>query len=40
MFMEISEDDFELLAETLTEVSEDEIDEDDDEDDFEEEEDE
>ncbi len=40
MFLEISEDDFELLAETLTEVSEDEIEEDDDDDDFEEEEDE
>jgi hypothetical protein len=39
MFLEISEDDFELLAETLTEVSEDEIEEDE-EDDFEEEEDE
>ena len=40
MFLEISEDDFELLAETLTEVSEDEIEEEDDEDDFEEDEDE
>ena len=39
MFLEISEDDFELLAETLTEVSEDEIEEEED-DDFEEEEDE
>ena len=38
MFLEISEDDFELLAETLTEVSEDEIEEE--EEDFEEEEDE
>lgn len=39
MFMEISEDDFELLAETLTEVSEDEVDEEE-EDEYEEEEDE
>lgn len=39
MFLEISEDDFELLAETLTEVSEDEIEEDEEEE-FEEEEDE
>jgi hypothetical protein len=38
-FMEISEDDFELLAETLTEVSEDEVEEEEEED-FEEEEDE
>ena len=40
MFMEISEDDFELLAETLTEVSEDELEEEDTEDEYEEEEDE
>ncbi len=40
MFLEISEDDFELLAETLTEVSEDEIEEEEEEEEFEEEEDE
>lgn len=40
MFLEINEDDFELLAETLTEVSEDEIEEEDTEDYEEEEEDE